>query len=325
MSDTKKQGTSRGRAFTTDAKAAVMERPDVHEPVVENVPVVQTGGALTVNAYADYAGAGMEDVSSSEMLIPFLRIVQPTANVLKETDPSYDDSVKKGMIFNTATGLYVSRDVGFGFVPTNRQASYNEWVPISAGGGSGSGFRGVWDHDDPRIAPMLKQQGAFKPLNTGQGTELIETFTIYGAAVPIVDGVWHNDEAMAAVISFSSTQIKKYKMWVTRLQALTGAPRPKYPMFAWRWHLTTQPEFNAKGAFYGWRIGLVADTADGARLAPNDGLFQMAAEIHNLVKSGAAKVDFAQSGGAAEPSGGDVDHTKGQTIDQSRVDEEIPF
>lgn len=311
MSETKKRGESRGRAFTTDAAA---KHQEVAAPPAPEFPAV-------VPDYGDDAGLGMEGVSQSEMLIPFMRIIARTSAVVTEGNVAYDEHVRPGMIYNTSTGDYYKRDIGFGFIPCARDSSYVERVPFNDGGG----FRGTWAHDDPRIAPLLKEQGGFRALKTNAGTELVETYTVFGVVVPRhpESGAWLDEQAMPGVVSFSSTQMKKYRSLITRLQAMIGRP-PKFPMFAWRWNFTVVPEKNKSGDYFGWHISLAADVANDARLAPTSPLYLLAREVNSLIKSGAAKADFEQSDAATEddgPRGGG-----GPTIDQTGdVESEIPF
>ena len=295
-------------------------------PPVEQAVVAQGPQDVAANEYGEDAGVGMEDVGQNEMLVPFVRIIQPTAAVLKEASPNYNEGARQGMLFVTATGQLIDRKVGLGFVPAFRDSSYTEWLPIDDGGG----FRGTWDHADTRVAAMLKEQGGFKALKTAAGTELVETFTMYGVIVPRdADGAWLTGEATPGVIAFTSTQIKKYRTLVTRLQAMIGAPKPRYPMFAWRWNVSTVPEKNKKGDYYGWYFALDGGSADAARLRPNDPLYQMAKEINSLVAGGGAKADFASSEvGTDETGSGGAASSGGQTIDQTgqqQMEEEIPF
>ncbi len=280
--------------------------------------------------YGEESGAGLENLDASEMLVPFVRMLQALSPACVEGSPAYDAALRPGMIIHTATGEAFPKELGIGFIPCARDAAYTEWVPINpaAGTGGGGGFRGTWAHDDPRIAPMIKAQGAFKKLVTSEGTELVETRTFYGLVIPRApDGSWQNELATNGVISFSSTQLKKYKMIVTRLQGLLQGRmrvidgRKVYPpMWSWRWNLGTQPEKNKQGSYYGWRLTLAEDTGLASMIFPRDELFQMASSLYHLVKGGLARADFATSGVAAEaapagPAGGvDAD-----------IDEQIPF
>ena len=318
MSNVSPRNGNKGRAFTTDARsplqAEVQPAPPITAVVVQQMD------------YGEDAGAGMEGIGQDEMLIPFVRILQANSAQCTEGSPAYDPAVRPGTLFNSATGDYHSKDQGFGFIPCARDVSFTEWVPIDAGGGGGGGFRGTWAHDDPRIPALRKAQGDFVALKLEGGTQLVETFTFTGLVIPIdYGGNWINDEASPGVVSFTSTQIKKYKMILNRLQSLVGRPA-KAPIYAWRWVFGSQPEKNKKGSYYGWKARLAEDTANDSRMNKSEELFQMARELNLLIKSGGAKADFATSGtstdAATSNSGGDPGH-RGPTIDEGG--EEIPF
>ena len=132
---------------------------------------------------------------------------------------------------------------------------------------------------------------------------MIETYTLV-ALTGHPDGTIGN-----GVLSFSSTQIKKFKSFMTRLVGLGNAFPKKPPIFAWRWQFATQKETNKKGSFYGWRVALYGGTAETARLKPSDPLYQKAKEFYEMLNLGSAKVDYTSDAGAAH----EVD------------DEEIPF
>jgi len=201
------------------------------------------------------------------------------------------------MLVHTANAETYPKDLGVGFIPVYRTHGFTEWTPIDDGGG----FRGQVEATEPRIAKLLREQGTFKKLvDAATKTELVETFTVYGVVVALnKDGSWINETASHCVISFTSTQIKKYKQLITRLVSLIGHP-PRFPLYAWRWHLGTQPEKNKKGSYYGWRLTLAEDTADASRLRPSDPLYQQAKSLHQMVKDGIVRADYAASGAAAD-------------------------
>ena len=283
--------------------------------------------AIAEYDYGADAGAGLEGLDSSEMLIPFVRILQALSPVCVEGSQSYDPNLRPGMIIHTATGEAYPKDIGVGFIMCARDASYTEWVPIQPGVGTagGGGFRGTWAHDDPRIARLISEQGKFRKLQTAEGTELVETRTLYGLIVPrAADGTWISELAVNGVISFSSTQLKKYRLIVSRIQTLAqGKMRVVNgraltpPSFAWRWNLATQPEKNKFGSYYGWRLSLAEPSANASMIRPDDELYQMAKALHDLVRGGLARADFGSTEGPS-PSGGSA-------IDPSNIDEEIPF
>jgi hypothetical protein len=249
-------------------------------------------------ALAEYgadAGAGFEDVGSDEILLPFFRPVDAKSKLVTEGEASYNPEAKPGMIVCTATGELYDGRAGVGYVPTYRDHQYVEWVPLDAGGG----FVGTWDVTDPRIPALKAAQGQFGKLTLESGNELVETFSLYGLLVPMVNGKLDEEQpAIGGLIAFSSTQIKTYKMITTRLAGLIGSP-PRFPLFAHVWHLRTVPLKNKKGSWQGWVPGLYGGRPETARLKPGDPIYLQARDFYQLLKSGKARADFAGAQGTA--------------------------
>lgn len=251
-----------------------------------NTVVAQgNGGELTVYDET-LAGAGFEGSSREDYAVPFLRILQ--SNSPQVVDKTVPDA-QPGLIFNNVT-QELFKEVTF--IPCSRDHNYVEYIPREAGGG----FVGIRPADDPLVVDLIKRHGGFTKLPTAEGHELVQTFYIFGLNVR-EDGNVEQD-----VVSFSSTQIKKYKNWMTTASTLmhkrANNTMMRLPLFAHKWTLTTVPEKNKKGSFWGWRITL------GERLAPNDPLFQLARGFHEVVKSGAVK---AAHDAGEQPTGSEED------------------
>jgi len=297
-------------ALNREAMAKDTPAPEA-EPAT-SVAVLPVAAPLA--AYRGDAGAGLEDVGSSEMLIPFLRILQSNSPACEEGGPAYVDGARPGMIFNTATQQLVSRETGFDFVPAYREHTYVEYVPRDSGGG----FQGVWEASDARIPALRSSQGEFGKLVLESGNELIETFSLYGVAAMGLEDVQN------VVIAFASTQIKKYRLLTTRMVGLCGVP-PRYPLFAFRWHLATMPEQNKKGKFFGWKMALAGGDPAKALLLPTDPLYLQARDFYQLLKAGSARANYAAGEGAGDPTAGDGGAGGVSGGDPGLGDGEVPF
>jgi hypothetical protein len=165
------------------------------------------------------------------------------------------------------------------------------------------------------VLELRAKQGRFGKLKTQEGTEIVETFYLYGLACP------EDRSPFPAVVGFASTQIAHYQNFVGRYMGIEyqgpdGKPvRP--PLWAHRWRLSTMYEKRKKGEFFGWRITLAEKKPDGTELPPicsllkrSDPLYIRGRELYELVKGGKAKADHA----AAAKAGG-----------EAGVDEEMPF
>ena len=57
-------------------------------------------------------GTGLEEASSNDFAIPFLRVIQAMSPQLKKSDGKYIDGAGQGMLFNTVTNEVYDGDEG---------------------------------------------------------------------------------------------------------------------------------------------------------------------------------------------------------------------
>ena len=78
------------------------------------------GGNLPVeleNAFEEDLNLGFEEVTSSDIQIPFLRIIQALSPQIKKTDSEFIEGASQGDIFNTVTQEVYKADEGVLVVP----------------------------------------------------------------------------------------------------------------------------------------------------------------------------------------------------------------
>lgn len=200
-----------------------------------------------VNLYEGaLAGGGLEEVTSEDVQIPFLRVLQALSPQIKKSDSAYIKGAEQGGIFNTVTKKFWSGDDGVLVIPTYFQKKLLEFVPRSEGGG----FVG---EINPKNLPKIVKENGMEMLENGN--ELVRTAQHY---VKIVhdDGTLEN-----AIVDMKKTQLKKSREWVSIMgmfkypkeagQNLVGKTMDSwYNMFK----LTTVEESNDKGSWYTWKI-----------------------------------------------------------------------
>ena len=200
-----------------------------------------------VNLYEGaLAGGGLEEVTSEDVQIPFLRVLQELSPQIKKSDPAYIKGSEQGGIFNTVTKKFWNGDDGVIVIPTYFQKKLLEFVPRSEGGG----FVG---EINPKNLPKIVKENGMEMLENGN--ELVRTAQHY---VKIVhdDGTLEN-----AIVDMKKTQLKKSREWVSIMgmfkypkeagQNLVGKTLDSwYNMF----RLTTVEESNDKGSWYTWKI-----------------------------------------------------------------------
>lgn len=201
----------------------------------------------------EYAGEGAV-FDSSEMQIPFLRVLQALSPQLNKKKAEYIDGASSGDMFNTVTNECFDGEEGVTIVPCFQTTKYLEFTPREQGGG----FRGEIPANDP-ILTRTERNGAKEILPTGN--ELVKSDQHYCLLIGS-DGI-----AQPIVVDMKSTQLKVSRRWKTQI-AMQKMAHPKTgqlitpPVFATMWKLSTTEESNDQGSWANYQIekvGLVED------------------------------------------------------------------
>jgi len=234
---------------------------------------------LDLNFAAD-AGLGMEGADKASFAIPFLVLLQSNSPQLETVEKA-----KAGMFINSVTNeLFSSVQV----VPVAFQRRYLAWAPRSAGGG----FKGEYSVAQVEApANELKwKRDADGNMVMPDGSVLKDTRNHF---ILLVNG----DAVHQALISLSSTQIKKSKKWMSRIQSIqmkdaNGKPFNP-PSFSHVYECTSVNEENDKGKWKGIEINLVGPVTDKS-------VYDAAKAFHALIVAGKVEV-------APPPTGGEDD------------------
>lgn len=218
------------------------------------------------------AGRGMENVTTEDVAIPFLRIIQKTSASMKKTSGEYRSDASEGMILNTVTGqLFDGEKEGILVVPCGFNFKLIEWTPIEDGGG----FVGTYSREDPNV-PTTTKNAKGQDI-TADGNILSPTAEHFVLLLHPEDGTWEQ-----CVIAMSSTQLKKSRKWNSMMGKLTvpGKNGPfNPPIFSSMYRLTTVPENNDSGEWAGWVVNMEGFVQD-------ENLFKAAMEFNDAVSKG---------------------------------------
>ena len=207
----------------------------------------------------DDAGDGRQGITTKDLAIPFLRILQKMSPQLSKRDGAYIEDAEEGDIFNTVTGEIWSGNKGVLVVPAAFHFKYIEWKPREDGGG----FVASFTRDEE--LPSTEQDERGRAI-TGAGNLLSDTAEHY---VAIVGANGHVD---TAVIAMSSTQLKHSRKWnsmISQQQIQTKEGMKPAPTYSRLYRLKTTSESNEQGDWVGWSITLegVVDNIDLYRSA----------------------------------------------------------
>jgi hypothetical protein len=193
----------------------------------------------------EYAGEGTA-YDSSEMQIPFVRILQAMSPQLKKREAEYIEGAEQGDMFNTVTKQLWTGEDGITIIPCFQTTKYLEFTPREQGGG----FRGEISATDP-ILKRTERQGAKEMLPTGN--ELVKSDQHYCLILDDDGGF------QPVVVDMKSSQLKVSRRWKTQI-AMQKLKHPKTgqlitpPLFATQWRFTTVEEANDQGSWFNYSV-----------------------------------------------------------------------
>ena len=239
------------------------------------------------------AGEGI-DYDTSELQIPFLRLIQAMSPQLKKTDPKFINGCTQGDMFNTVTNQYWDGEEGITVIPCYQETKYLQFVPRDSGGG----FVGEIAPTDP-IIKQAKREGNKEMLPNGN--ELVKSDQHYCI---ILDG----DIPTLAIMDMKVSQLKVSRRWKTQIamqKVKDKSGQLRVPaVYANMWKFKSVEESNDQGTFFNWnfeRVGFVQDRA----------LFDEAKKFRESVMKGEAKAR--------------AEDIVDQPSASAKVDDEIPF
>lgn len=235
--------------------------------------------------YGDHAGQGFENTTASDFAIPFLTVLQDNSPQAKKADPKYMKGAEGGMFLNSVTGELIP-GTGFTFVPVLTEHVYIEYTPRDQGGG----FMGRHELNSQIVVETLKsgsKNDKGRPI-TKAGTELVETFQMYGL---VLDEPGAVDYRGIAVLGFTSTKIKPYRQYMSTVRQNKALARA--PLFAHQCQVSTIGQVKNQDSFYNVRLVPAVDNdVEKSALPPGHQLLDIAQELKNQVQKGAARASY---------------------------------
>lgn len=252
--------------------------------------------------YSGYSGAGIEEADRDSFALPFLMVLQKGSPQVDEASGQALEGAKAGMLYDNISQTMYDGKEGLLVVPCNFRRTFIRWGAENGG----EGFKGELS---PEVVATMIESGDIKELDN----------RLY---VPLADGSVHDKkcdrisdtrnhyvlvidpvtgDTRPALISLASTQIKKSKGWLTDMNNVkVDGPAGRFtpPTFASVYRVTTIPESNDKGTWYGVRLSREGKSSKQ--------LFEAGKAFYDTVKKGnvEAKYEQAHPADAAQSEGG---------------------
>lgn len=230
-----------------------------------------------------HAGAGLENADRDTFAIPFLAIMQKGSPQVDKDSDAYVEEAETGDLMLTTTGEIFKDEDGVDVIFCGYKRVFLRWAPESAGGG----FKGELTADE---VARGRADGTFQEKDNklfADNGDVIRDTRVHHVLV-----LKDDETAVPAVLSMTSTQIKKSKLLMTQIQSYMAKDSKgkafNPPSFGHRFHVETVAESNDKGSWRGWKF-----TRVGFVESPE--LYKSAAEFHKIVAGNVVKVDYAQA------------------------------
>ena len=192
------------------------------------------------------AGVGLENITTEDMQIPFIRIIQALSPQLQKDDPLYIKGAEQGDIFNTVSQEVYKQDEGVVVVPAFFEKKFLEFQLRSSGGG----FVRELAADDKDIT-MTSRENTTELLPNGN--ELVRTHQ-HLVIAKSADG-----SIAPSVLDMKKSQLKVSRRWNTLKNSARLPSGALMPIYGTAWKVTTVLEANDQGKWFNYKIDRIND------------------------------------------------------------------
>ena len=205
--------------------------------------------ALTWSStFEEDAGSGLENITSEDLTIPRLKILQALSPEVNKRDGKYIEGAVAGDTLNTVTKELYHEDTGCVVIPVSYRRIYLEWQPRESGGGL------VNQHFDSSILKETTQDNSYR--NVLPSGNYVQTSASHFALVIDESGSYQQ-----VMIAMAGTQLKKSRTWNSVMSSIKVKSSKGNiftpPSYSHKYKLTTVAESNDRGTWFGWNIDLV--------------------------------------------------------------------
>lgn len=204
------------------------------------------------------SGAGNENVSAQDMVIPSIKLLQDLSPETKESKAEFVPGAKPGLILNTLDSSLHEELIVINLYYDHEYAVFRKRK-------FGGGFHGAFPTEEAAIE-QAKAEG-------GGSAEMFEIVETGRHTVLIVNP--ETGDLQPALLNMNSTKLKTSRKWNTELSQLGG------DRFSSAWKLSSVEESNSKGTFYSFKVTNLGWI--------HDELYAKAKEFYEQIKASYAK------------------------------------
>ena len=209
-----------------------------------NVATKQEGGLPSTALYEGDAHAGFENVKTSSLALPILKLLQNGSGEAQKRNQNYVEGAEPGMFLNTVTKKTYDGANGIEVIPCHYKLEYQEWADFGTGSGRPEN---IFDANSDILSKTKNEMGKDR-LDNGN-----YILTVGQHYVLIRDG----NSTENALISMSSSQGKVSRKWNSMMMSITldGKNGPYTPpSFSHKYRLTSVLNSGKGNQWYGFNV-----------------------------------------------------------------------
>ena len=198
-------------------------------------------GVATIEERGDYVGRGSENVTTDDLAIPRLKLLQMINPEVEPGNPKQVEGAQAGMIMNSVTEeLYTSLFL--------INLSFTKKIVVWRKRKLGGGMVGSYDTEQEALDALEEQGLAVKDHDISENpTHLVLLLDDEG------------NPKSVALLDMPGVKVKKSRIWNT---LINDEEKQGNPRFGCVWQLGVVSESNSSGNFFNYDVSLVAHAPD---------------------------------------------------------------
>ena len=219
-----------------------------------NVTTRKEGGLPSTALYEGDAHAGFENVKTSSLALPILKLLQNGSGEAQKRNQNYVEGAEPGMLLNTVTKKLYNGAKGIEVIPCHYKLEYQEWADFGTGSGRPEN---IFDANSDILSKTKNEMGKDR-LENGK-----YILTVGQHYVLVIDG----NSTENALISMSSSQGKISRKWNSMMMSITldGKEGPYTPpSFSHKYRLTSDLNSGKGNQWYGYNVTKVGPVEEPA-------------------------------------------------------------
>ncbi len=211
----------------------------------KQVAIKKEAGLPSSILFEDDAAHGFENVKTTSLALPILKLLQNGSGEAQKRNQNYVDGAEPGMLLNTVTKKLYDGAKGISVIPCHYKLEYQEWADFGTGSGRPEN---IFPDGSDILAQTTKDGSGKDRLDNGN-----YILTVGQHFVLLVG----DDGTEQALVSMSSSQGKVSRKWNSMMMSISfdgknGSYTP--PSFSHSYKLTTVLNSGKGNQWYGYNV-----------------------------------------------------------------------